>query len=189
MNQPGSVVIRANVLGTAVFVVSATLSAALFDGVWKVQGVVVALTLFAAGVFAFLSSYWTAVQRSRHDELSVAELYFLTGSATPGSVKAPMLWSLAVQVLAALATALARPNTDGKAGSVLAFGVLVPMFGLGLNGLWAARHAAFGPRRLKPKAPRIAPSGDDDRSDDGAPTTTGAEPGGDAVTHEADPIG
>ena len=27
---------------------------------------------------------------------------------------------------------------DGQPGSTLAFGILVPMFGIGLNGLWAA---------------------------------------------------
>jgi hypothetical protein len=28
----------------------------------------------------------------------------------------------------------------------LAFGILVPMFGIGLNGLWAVLHGRFGPR-------------------------------------------
>jgi hypothetical protein len=28
----------------------------------------------------------------------------------------------------------------------LAFGVLVPMFGIGANGLWAARHGHYGQR-------------------------------------------
>jgi hypothetical protein len=56
---------------------------------------------------------------------------------------------LAVQTVVGLGTALARPSTDGKAGSVLAFGVLVPMLGLGLNGLWVSRYGTFGPRRLK----------------------------------------
>ena len=30
--------------------------------------------------------------------------------------------------------------------NALAFGVLVPMFGIGANGLWAARHGRYGPR-------------------------------------------
>jgi len=50
-------------------------------------------------------------------------------------------------------------STDGKTGSVLAFGVLVPMLGLGLNGFWASRHGAFDERS--------APHGDtDDEADD-----------------------
>jgi hypothetical protein len=30
--------------------------------------------------------------------------------------------------------------------SPLAFGILVPVFGLGCAGLWAAHHGSFGPR-------------------------------------------
>jgi hypothetical protein len=56
--------------------------------------------------------------------------------------------ALAVQVIVALTTTLARPNgPDGNPGSSLAVGFLVPMLGLGLNGLWAAHHGRFEPRR------------------------------------------
>ena len=57
-----------------------------------------------------------------------------------------MLAALGVQTVVGIAAAIARPSTDGKAGSVLAFGVLVPMLGLGLNGLWASRHGVFEER-------------------------------------------
>lgn len=78
------------------------------------------------------------------------QLYFLLGPPTPTRVRAVMLAALAVQVLTALATALARPNgADGDPGSSLALGFLVPMFGFGLNGLWAAYHGRFAPRRVK----------------------------------------
>lgn len=150
----GSTIVRADLIGTAVFTASAVLAAAVFDGPSRTQGVVVALVLFAAGVFTFLWGYWTAVQRSRTEEMAVSELYFLVGQAIPSPVKRWMNAALLAQVVVALATALARPTTDGRAGSTLAFGVLVPMFGLGLNGLWAARYAQFGPRRLKePRMP------------------------------------
>ena len=145
-------VVRANVLATSLFVVSSGLAALIFDGPWKVQGVVVSLVLFAVGVAAFLWGYWTAVQRSREVEMSVAELYFLMGAAVPKRIKQVMLGCLSVQSVAALVTAIARPSTpasDGgsTAGSTLAFGVLVPVLGLGLNGLWAARSGRFPPRR------------------------------------------
>jgi hypothetical protein len=52
--------------------------------------------------------------------------------------------SLAVQVIVGFVTASARPFTT------LAFGVLVPMFGGGCNGLWGARHGSFGPRIIEP---------------------------------------
>jgi hypothetical protein len=52
--------------------------------------------------------------------------------------------ALVAQVLIATATALGRPNgPDGRPGSSLAVGFLVPMLGFGLNGLWAAYHGKF----------------------------------------------
>lgn len=148
----GSLVIRVDVAATSLFVLSSSVAAAVFDGWAKAQGVVVALGCFAVGVVAFLWGYWEAVQRSRTDEISVAELYFLMGAATPKAVKRTMLTCLAVQTGAALVTALVRPTTPTETGgtstgSTLAFGVLVPLLGLGLNGLWAARYGKFGPRR------------------------------------------
>jgi len=54
---------------------------------------------------------------------------------------------LAAQVAVATVTTFARlDGPDGNPGSSLAVGFLVPMFGIGMNGLWASRHAAFGPR-------------------------------------------
>lgn len=148
---PGSRILWADIAGTAVFITSATAATAIFDGPVKVQGVVVALALFAIGVGAFLWGYWSAVQRSRTHEMSVAELYFLLGSAVPRRVKFIMNGCLVLQTAVALATALVRGSTPDAAGgsnpgSTLAFGVLVPMLGLGLNGLWAASHGDFGRR-------------------------------------------
>ena len=149
-------IVRLDVIGTVLFTVSAVLAAVVFDGPAKVQGVVVDLALFAIGVAAFLWGYWVAVQRSRQDELSVAELYFLLGAAIPRDVKRTMNLCLLLQTVVAVATAMTRLTTPSdtassgsSAGSTLAFGVLVPMFGLGLNGLWAAVHGNFGPRRKR----------------------------------------
>lgn len=75
---------------------------------------------------------------------------------------------LAAQVIVAVATAIARPNTlqegaqGSSRGSTLAFGVLVPVLGLGLNGLWAATYGTFGARRLK-GGPSSVESHPDDR--------------------------
>jgi hypothetical protein len=55
--------------------------------------------------------------------------------------------ALAIQVVVAVTTASIRPFTT------LAFGILVPMFGIGMNGLWAARHGRFGPRILAAATP------------------------------------
>ena len=125
------------------FVVTAVLAAVFFTTALQWVGAITALALFAVGVFCFLWSYVQAVQRSRTDEISVASLYFLTGPATPTAVKRQMLGLLAVQVVTAAATTFARlDGPDGEPGSSLAVGFLVPMFGFGLNGLWAALHGS-----------------------------------------------
>ncbi|MGA0879685.1 MAG: hypothetical protein ACO3SP_11265 [Ilumatobacteraceae bacterium] len=149
---PGSRLVWADITGSALFVVSATTAAVVFDGLAKVQGVVVALVLFAIGVVTFIWGYWSAVQRSRTHDMSVVELYFLLGPAVPRRVKLILNGCLVLQTVVSLATALARGSTPDNAGvsnpgSTLAFGVLVPMLGLGLNGLWAASHGGFGRRR------------------------------------------
>ena len=153
---PGRRLMTLDIVGTAMFTVSAIVAAVVFEGAAKVQGVVVDLALFAVGVATFLLGYWTAVQRSRQDEMSVAELFFLLGAAIPARVKRTMNLCLIVQTVVAITTAVTRLSTPSStapsgssAGSTLAFGVLVPMFGLGLNGLWAATHGAFGPRRKR----------------------------------------
>jgi hypothetical protein len=138
------------------FVVTAVLAAALFTTALQWLGAVTALALFAVGVFCFLWSYVHALQRSRADDISVSGLYFLTGPATPSSVRRRLLGLLAVQAVTAAATTFARlEGPDGEPGSSLAVGFLVPMFGFGLNGLWAALHGAFPPRQSATPASAI----------------------------------
>ena len=109
--------------------------------------VAVDLALFAIGCFAFIWSYFSAVQRSRTDEISVAGLFALTGGVAPRRITLVMNSCLSAQVVVGLIGAIVRSSTDGRAGSTLAFGVLVPIFGLGLNGLWSSRLGVFPPRQ------------------------------------------
>ena len=148
-----SPIIRFNVVATAVFCVVATVAAVSFDDASRVAIVAVALILFAVGVATFLLGFFTAVQRSRESEIAVSQLFFLAGGIAPRAAKLPMNVCLAVQAAVGIAAAIARPSTDGKAGSVLAFGVLVPMLGLGLNGLWASRNGQFAVRELGGEEP------------------------------------
>jgi len=143
----GGLIVRADAAATAWFVISAVMSAVVFDGVMLWIGAITALSLFLIGVVAFLWSFWSAVQRSRGESIAVSQLYFLVGGVAPARIRNTMNSLLAVQTVVGLATALARPNAvDGTPGSALALGVLVPMFGLGLNGLWAAYHGSFAER-------------------------------------------
>jgi hypothetical protein len=143
-------------VGTVLFVVTAVVEAIVLQRWTEVIGVTVALVLFVVGCLAFLLAYAGAIQRSRQDEIAVAALFLLAGPAVPRPVKLRLGGLLAVQVVVALATALARSF------SPLAFGVLVPVFGVGLNGLWAARYGAFPRRQLRP-APKARQRADHQR--------------------------
>ena len=135
--------VRTNVIGTGLFVVSASAAAVVFTPVFRTLGVAVAVVLFVVGVAAFIWGYFTAVERSRYDNISIAALFFLLGGVANRRVRTIMNGCLVVQGSCGLVTALARTSTDGRSGSTLAFGVLVPLFGMGLNGLWSSRYGTF----------------------------------------------
>ena len=155
-------IIRANLFLTALFAVTASSAAVVFSTTAQWIGAVTAMCLFAIGVFAFLWSYWNAVQRSRTDEISVTQLYLLMGDAIPAPVRRTMNLTLLLQFAIAAITTLARPNgPDGNPGSSLAVGFLVPMLGFGLNGLWAAAHGNFATRvKLPPSTTEIRQNAD-----------------------------
>lgn len=139
--------VQANLALTTVFTLTAAFAAISFSTAAQWVGAITAMVLFAIGVFAFLWSYWNAVQRSRTDEISVTQLYLLLGDAIPSPVRRTMNLTLTVQFVVAIVTTLMRPNgPDGNPGSSLAVGFLVPMLGFGLNGLWAVTHGNFSPR-------------------------------------------
>ena len=140
----GAGIVQASWAGTAAFAVTAGLAAA-FSGA-GIVALCVALALFVAGCAAFAAAYARAVGRSRLEEISVLQLFFLGGAAPP-DVRRHLLGAAAVQVVVGFATAGARPNTS------LAFGILVPVYGVGLAGLWGARHGTFPPRRRKSPPP------------------------------------
>lgn len=136
--EVGGRIITVSRAGTALFAVTAT--AAVIDrDSFGLLNVVVSLGLFGIGCVVFLWAFGVAVNRSRTDAIGIGGLYFLQGSA-PRRVQVALLVPLAAQVAVALVSAGLRPFTS------LAFGVLVPMFGLAQAGLWGARHGRFGSR-------------------------------------------
>jgi hypothetical protein len=153
--EAGDVIVLANAVGTFAFVVTALTAAIVFSTPAQWVGAVTAMGLFAVGVFAFIWSFFNAVQRSREEEMSVLQIYLLVGKPTPSRVRWIMLTLLLTQCVVAMATALARPDgPDGSPGSSLAVGILVPMFGIGLNGLWCAFHGVFDLREAPTSSPR-----------------------------------
>ena len=122
-------------IANTVFVLTAgptALGVDAFDDV----AVGVALALFAVSIPVWLYAFARAVARTaRGDEIVVASLFFLQGSA-PRRIQVHLLAAVGVSIVIAAATGAANP-----------FGVLVPMLPLGLVGLWGARHGTYPPRR------------------------------------------
>ncbi len=146
--RPPSLLVRVNLVGTAVFAAVIGTGVALRDErAMQIVVAVVSMVLFTIGAAGGLWAYVSALERSRSDEIGVANLFLLTGTTATPSVKRTMAAALAVQVLVALAGAtIGAVGLTGKQVNALAFGILAPMFGLALNALWAVRHGRFGPR-------------------------------------------
>lgn len=96
----------------------------------------VALLLFVVAIGAFVYAFGVGMARStRGDDVAVANLFFLQGSA-PKPIRHNFLAMFLVCLAVTAATAAWEP-----------FGVLVPMLPIGLAGMWAARYGVFPPRR------------------------------------------
>jgi hypothetical protein len=134
---PGVRLVWASFVGTAAFVVAAVVGTVWLDLVAVL--VFVSIALFFIGTGAFLLAYAKAVSRSRYETIGMGGLFFLAGTA-PRRVQVLLLGSFAVEVAVALITASIRVYTP------VAFGLLTPMFGLGLVGLWGAIYGEFPPR-------------------------------------------
>ena len=122
---------------TAVFAVTAFAADAV--EFMRVPAIAVALVLFVGGSVAMAMTLVIAAGRSRHANIGIGGLFFLADSA-PKDVQRQLMGSFAAQYVIALASAAIRPYTS------LAFGVLAPIAGLGLAGLWGARHGTFPDR-------------------------------------------
>jgi hypothetical protein len=139
---------KVDAIGTLAFVVVLAIAIPLRDErPAQVAIGAVSMVLFAMGAGAALWAYVGALERSRTSEVGVANLYLLTGSVAPTPVKRTMSGLLGAQVLLAFAGAIiGATGLSGSQVNALAFGILVPMFGIGMNGLWAVRYGRFGPR-------------------------------------------
>jgi hypothetical protein len=109
-----------------------------------IAALAVALVMFFGGIGAFCWAYLIAVGRSRECEIGLSGVFGLSGSA-PAAVRIRLFGSLATEAVVAVVTAAIRPY------SILSFGILGVMWGLGLVGLWGAKYGAFQPRQ--PSAP------------------------------------
>lgn len=136
--EPGAGIVTSSLAGTAAFAVVAAVG--VVAPAFEVVTAVVSGALFVLGCVVFLCAYALAVGRSRTEAIGIGGLYFLAGDSAPASVRRRLMVALAAQVVLALVAAGLRPYTP------MAFGILVPVFGLGLAGLWGARHGRFAAR-------------------------------------------
>jgi hypothetical protein len=134
--MPGRTLLVADLVGTAALLVVTIASAISTATPVAVAGLVVATLLFVGGCATFAVGFWRAIGRSREEEIDLAGLFYLTGSA-PSDVRAAFLriW-FAQMAIAVAAIVVSRPP----------FAVMAPVWGVGLITLWASRYATFGPR-------------------------------------------
>ena len=67
-------------------------------------------------------------------------LFFLGAGAAPAEVARRFRLALAIEIVVVLAAALARPSSN------MPFGVLAPVFALGLMSVWGGRFGEFEAR-------------------------------------------
>jgi hypothetical protein len=130
----GRSIVLASYVTLGVFVVTIVPDAAgvhAFDG----PASIMALGLFLVSLPIWIYAFGLAVVRSaRGDDVTVPNLFFLSGSA-PNDVRRPLLAVVGLSIVVAGATAWAN-----------AFSVLEPMLPLALLPLWGARHGTFPAR-------------------------------------------
>jgi hypothetical protein len=135
----GRGIVAASCVGDLLFGVTAipvALGVDAFDG----PAVVVALLLFFASLVVWCWALGlAAVRTTRGDDVQVMSLFLLEGQA-PARARWLLYGSCLVCLAITVGTAAANP-----------FGVLVPMYPLGLVGLWGARHGVYPPRRTVPR--------------------------------------
>ncbi len=135
-DERGDRLLRFNWEVTVVFALLTGLSWAL-DGSFDVPYAVLCAVLFGAGVIGFVVGFWNGAQRSRTELVTLSGLLAVDTSHVPARARR-LIWSaVTVQTIVATAAAVARPFTTQ------AFGLLVPMFGVGVAILWGARNARF----------------------------------------------
>jgi hypothetical protein len=140
--EQGAGLVNATFVGTGALVVTSMGAAADPDTFGAVHAGL-SIALFVVGTGAMLWAYALGVSRSRTDLVTVPGLFFLAGDVAPRDTRRALRIATAVEVVAVVAAASIRPYSE------VAFGILAPMFGLGMMGVWGGRHGVFPARPPK----------------------------------------
>lgn len=147
-DSPGLGLIRADVVGTVVFVLVTVVASVSENNATTLANIVVSSALFLGGCLAFGAGFLRAAGRSRTEIVDMTGLFYLTGTA-PRPVRRTLLglWFLQIAVATVSVFTVAPP-----------FGVMAPLWGIGLTAAWGARHGTFTVRPAKGSpADRSAP--------------------------------
>jgi hypothetical protein len=144
--EPGTRLIQVTWIATTVFAIVQIVAAALPHKPVLALSIAVSVTLFVVGCVSFLAAFAIAVSRSRDEVVTLPGVFLLADA--PARVRRSFFAAFGVEVVVALAAAGVRPFTP------LAFGILAPMLGLGMGGLWAARHGSFEPIVIGDSSPQ-----------------------------------
>lgn len=135
-DMEGKPLLWADAVGT-VALVAVTILASVWDGdTAELINLAVSAVLFLGGSLAFTVGFVLAAGRSREDFIHLAGLFYLTGTA-PKAVRRAFLGLWYVQI----ATAIASVFTIQPP-----FGVMAPIWGIGLITWWTAAHGRFSAR-------------------------------------------
>ncbi len=140
--EPGGGLVNATFLGTGALVATSA-AAAVAPNAFGAVHAVLSIGLFVVGTGALLWAYALGVSRSRTELVTVPGLFFLAGEVAPQATRRAMRIATAVEVVAVVVAASIRPYSE------VAFGVLAPMYGLGMMGVWGGRYGEFPARPLK----------------------------------------
>ena len=140
--EEGAALVNVAFLGTGALVATSAAAAAAPAAFERIHAVL-SVVLFVVGTGAMLWAYALGVSRSRTDLVTVPGLFFLAGDVAPRSTRRALRVATAVEVVAVVAAASIRPYTE------VAFGILAPMYGLGLMGVWGGRYGRFPDRPAK----------------------------------------
>jgi len=138
-NGPNDRLVTVSVQSSIAFAVVSTLTYVL-DGPLDVAYAIACTVLFVIGVWVFALGMWNGIQRSRADDVTLTGLVAIDGSHVPKPARNRLWFAVALQVVVAILFASLRPFTQQ------AFGLLVPVLGLGFATLWGSRFAAFHQR-------------------------------------------
>lgn len=141
--QNGRGILMINEIGVAVFVVLGIL-AAVFPDIATAPYVVVSVAQFIIGMITMGLAYFSAIERSRTENVAVAGVFFASGAA-PKPIQRRFLFALLVQVVVGIVVASVRVYTPA------AFGVLAPLWVVGFTGMWVTAYGTFTPRQPEPK--------------------------------------